>query len=181
MNRKIPVWLVAVLSFAILICPTAWTTFTPSTAHAQDGFSCANVSEIPLAECEALVAISAANPDARLPDDWLTTNMPCNWRGIGCQDGHITSLSLAINQLTSVPPEIGNLSSLSSLYLSRNQLTTLPTEIGNLSSLIELSLEENQLTSVPMELGNLPEQVRVQILADNITIEKGILLPFIAR
>jgi len=181
MNRKIPVWLVAVLTLAILACATAWTTFTPSTAHAQDDFSCANVSEIPLAECEALVAISAANPDARLPDDWLTTNMPCNWKNVGCHDGHIALLGLLGNQLTSMPPEIGNLSSLEWLDLSENQLTTLPTEIGNLSSLIELSLEENQLTSVPMELGNLPEQVRVQILADNITIEKGILLPFIAR
>jgi len=63
MNRKIPVWLVTVLTLAILACATAWTTITPSTAHAQDDFSCANVSEIPLVECEALVAITVANPE----------------------------------------------------------------------------------------------------------------------
>jgi hypothetical protein len=34
------------------------------TAHAQEAFSCANVTEIPQAECEALVAIAKKAPAA---------------------------------------------------------------------------------------------------------------------
>jgi len=41
------------------------------------------------------------------------------------------------------------------LYLYNNQLTSIPKELGNLSSLIALHLYNNQLTSVPKELGNL--------------------------
>ncbi len=35
------------------------------------------------------------------------------------------------NQLTALPPEIGQLTNLQTLYLGDNQLTTLPPEIGN--------------------------------------------------
>jgi Leucine-rich repeat (LRR) protein len=72
--------------------------------------------------------------------------------------GNLSSLSelhLSGNQLTSVPVELGNLSSLSSLHLGGNRLTSVPAELGNLSSLSSLYLYENQLTSVPVELGNL--------------------------
>ena len=49
-------------------------------------------------------------------------------------------LYLAHNQLTSVPAEIGQLTSLKRLGLSGNQLTSLPAEIGQLASLTELYL-----------------------------------------
>ena len=84
---------------------------------------------------------------------------------------------LSDNQLTSVPAEIGQLTSLSGwtsaqsaderaggdraahvaeeLCLSGNQLTSLPAEIGQLTSLEELCLSGNQLTSVPAEIGQL--------------------------
>jgi len=58
-------------------------------------------------------------------------------------------LSLSGNQLTSLPAEIGQLTSLVELYLDRNQLTSLPVEIGLLTSLTQLYLHDNQLTSLP--------------------------------
>ena len=41
------------------------------------------------------------------------------------------------------------------MYLNNNQLTSLPAEIGQLTSLTELYLSDNQLTSVPAEIGQL--------------------------
>ena len=44
-------------------------------------------------------------------------------------------MNLGDNQLTSVPAEIGQLTSLRELVLYDNQLTSLPAEIGQLASL----------------------------------------------
>ena len=64
-------------------------------------------------------------------------------------------MNLGDNELTSVPAEIGQLTSLEELSLSDNQLTSVPAEIGQLTSLTELYLSGNQLTSVPAEIGQL--------------------------
>jgi internalin A len=72
--------------------------------------------------------------------------------------GHLTSLTvlkLGDNQLTSLPPEIGQLTALTDLSLNSNQLTSLPPEIGQLTALTDLNLNSNQLTSLPPEIGQL--------------------------
>lgn len=66
-----------------------------------------------------------------------------------------SDLDLSNKQLTSLPPEIGELTNLANLDLSRNQLTSLPPEIGKLTNLIRLNLSRNQLTSLPPEIGKL--------------------------
>ena len=53
------------------------------------------------------------------------------------------------NQLTSMPAEIGQLTSLEELGLSDKQLTSMPAEIGQLTSLKKLWLHDNQLTRLP--------------------------------
>jgi leucine-rich repeat protein SHOC2 len=57
------------------------------------------------------------------------------------------------NQLTSVPEELGALTSLHFLSLSGNQLTSVPLALGRLTALRTLMLSGNQLTSVPLEWG----------------------------
>jgi Leucine-rich repeat (LRR) protein len=64
-------------------------------------------------------------------------------------------LNLRDNQLTSVPAEIGQLTSLERLDLDGNQLTTVPAEIGQLRSLKQLWLHGNALTSVPAAIREL--------------------------
>jgi internalin A len=50
------------------------------------------------------------------------------------RDG-LTKLDLAGQDLTSLPPEIGQLSQLTELILSKNKLTNLPESFGQLSQL----------------------------------------------
>lgn len=64
-------------------------------------------------------------------------------------------LDLEGNQITSLPPEIGQLKRLKFLYLSENQLTSIPPEIGQLRNLIKLRLGENRITFVPSEIKQL--------------------------
>jgi internalin A len=66
-------------------------------------------------------------------------------------------LQLFGNQLRELPPEIGQLSALDTLYLIENQLSELPPEIGQLSALSVLQLDDNQLCELPPELGQLSE------------------------
>ena len=61
-------------------------------------------------------------------------------------------MNLSGNELTSIPAEIEQLTSLRELNLGGNQLTTVPAEIGQLAALQVLYLGDNQLTSVPAEI-----------------------------
>jgi hypothetical protein len=74
----------------------------------------------------------------------------------------LRTLSINSNQLTDLPPEIGRLNRLEQLYLFNNHLISLPPEIGSLSHLEMLYLSRNQLNSLPAEIGNLG---KMQILS----------------
>ena len=77
-----------------------------------------------------------------------------------------TRLDLSKLGLETLPPEIGQLSSLQRLVLHDNQLTTLPDSLGQLSSLQDLGLHRNQLTTLPDSLIKLTS-LRVLLLHDN--------------
>ena len=62
---------------------------------------------------------------------------------------------LSNRELTVLPPEIAQLTSLGTLGLGGNRLTALPPEIGQLTSLGTLALGGNQLTALPRELADL--------------------------
>ena len=49
------------------------------------------------------------------------------------------------NKLTSIPPEIGSMESLSILNLYANQIKTLPPEIANCTNLREINLKMNPI------------------------------------
>jgi internalin A len=71
------------------------------------------------------------------------------------QLANLTTLFLANNQLSTLPPEIGQLANLTTLFLANNQLSTLPPEIGQLANLTTLFLANNQLSTLPPEIGQL--------------------------
>ena len=69
-----------------------------------------------------------------------------------------------------IPPELGNLSSLTRLTLHSNSLGgEIPPELGNLSSLTSLSLGYNSLTGeIPPELGNLSNLTYLSLGANSL-------------
>ncbi|MEM7129106.1 MAG: YCF48-related protein [Chloroflexota bacterium] len=175
--------------------PTPTTTLTP-TATATSTPLCNSISEIPLAECNALVALYNSTDGANWTnnDGWLQTTTPCNWYGITCQNGTVyqvvlndnllvgtipvalgdltdpLSIHLYNNQLNGpIPASLGNLTSLQVLSLYRNQLSgTIPAELSKLKNLEALHLYNNQLSGViPPELGLLSERLEVLNLSNN--------------
>ena len=156
-------WLYVIFLFIWLV----GTTFVPAgpiqtvqAAPLADGFSCSSVTEIPSAECAALVALYNSTDGANWDNNtnWLATITPSNWVGVTVTAGNVTGLSLYNNQLSgSIASELGNLSKLQSLNISYNQLSGgIPPELGDLNELQYLSFSVNQLSSsIPSELGNL--------------------------
>ena len=121
---------------------------------------CDTVTEIPKAECEALVALYniTGGPNWTNNTGWLETNTPCSWFGVDCSAGHLWQLSLSDNQLRgNIPAELGDLANLQLLNLSYNDLSgNMTPDLGGLANLQYLNLSYNQLTgSIPPELGSL--------------------------
>lgn len=75
-------------------------------------------------------------------------------RILECQKHRFQYLDLSNLGLTSLPPEIGNLTSVKNLSIHDNQLTSLPAEIGRLTSLRYLDVTTNRLTALPPEINN---------------------------
>ncbi|MEH1800375.1 MAG: COR domain-containing protein [Nostoc sp.] len=67
----------------------------------------------------------------------------------------VTKLDLSGKSLTTLPPEIGQLTNLRSLNLNNNQLSSLPAQFGQLTNLRLLDLNNNRLSSLPPEFGQL--------------------------
>lgn len=122
-----------------------------------------------VSDCRALVAIRnhwTRHPDnADLPPNhplrtWGTGNTAniTDWDGISVENNRVRSLYLGAQGIShTIPPAIGQLTSLSYLSLFFNNLQgSIPTEIGNLTRLKTLELDSNSLTgNIPKELGNL--------------------------
>ncbi len=67
------------------------------------------------------------------------------------EGGHIISLNLSDEDLTSLPPEICSLYYLKRLFLRFNKIKSLPPNIGYLKNLEVLDLRENQIHSLPTQ------------------------------
>ena len=85
-------------------------------------------------------------------------------------------LDVSYTGITSLPEEIGKLSSLKTLFLSGNQyLKELPPSIGNIKTLEELDLRNTGITSLPEEIGKRAS-LRELLLLGNKDLERASLL-----
>jgi hypothetical protein len=147
---------------------TAFAAPTTAATNQDNRFDCATVSEIPAAECQALLAFyEATNGPAWANNDpagesassaWLATNTPCSWPGVTCVGGHVDTLALFFNELQGeLPATLADLTHLRVLDLHNNALRgPIPPEIGRLANLESLDLSVNQLSGpIPAALGDL--------------------------
>lgn len=135
---------------------------------------CSTVTQIPAAECEALVAFyhSTNGENWNLKRGWLETDSPCEWTGLECAAGHISLIALNYNNLRgSLPPQLGQLSKLQSLVLYFNDLSgTIPAELGQLPNLESLVLNDNKLNGpIPPELGQLSSLKDLDLESNNLS------------
>ena len=163
------------LDFNASQASTPAATATPTPAPAQSGRDRA-----------ALVALYHSTGGANWDDNtnWLTDRPIGEWHGVTTDsNGRVIRLDLGRNNLMGrIPPELGDLTSLSHLDLSgtregsgdtRNKLTgPIPLELGGLSKLTELNLNYNELTGeIPPELGNLFNLTELNLYQNELTGE----------
>ncbi len=133
----------------------------PATPHLQMTYDCAAQSQIPEAECEALVvfyySLGGDSWSDEMRASWLVTNTPCSWLGISCASGHVSKIRMG-GLTGSIPPEMRNFTGLQEIFLPASTLSGgIPPELGSLPVLQLLDLHGSRLTGIiPPELGNLP-------------------------
>ncbi|KAI7737913.1 hypothetical protein M8C21_027379 [Ambrosia artemisiifolia] len=115
-------------------------------------------SELPI----LLKIKSFLDPDGETLTSWspnASTYCGGSFEGVACDElGHVMNISLQGKGLSGqIPPEIGQLKSLSGLYLHFNSLHgEIPKEIANLTHLTDLYLNVNNLSGqIPPELGKM--------------------------
>jgi len=132
---------------------------------------CAQVTEIPQAECEALVALYNSTDGPNWLDspenNWNVTNTPCSdWRGVWCNYEHVVGIQLNNNNLHGIIPNLSALTHLAELDLSENQLFGSIPILKTLTNLRNINLTFNFLSGQLPDLSTLTHLEYLD-LADN--------------
>lgn len=164
----------------LVLVMTLFAALLPASAGAAaPDFNCADVTQIPLAECQALEALYTSAGGAQWYDKggWITTNTPCSWYGVTCQAGRVSEIDLANNNLAgSLPAQLSNLTNLRVLNLMYAEsavggLTgSVPAGLGSLTQLRTLNLSGHQFTgTIPAQLGNLASLQDLNLSNNNLS------------
>jgi Leucine-rich repeat (LRR) protein len=151
------------------IMPSSDVDVEIQTLTDVESFDCSDVTDVPVSECEALVAFYLSTNGAgwnnqqecsgdENDDCWLTTTKVDQWFGITVYEGRVTELVLDGNNLSgTIPLSIDQLMYLVELCLMTNQIEgSIPITIGNLTNLEKLTLGNNLFSgSIPEEIGYL--------------------------
>lgn len=141
-------------SLLIVLLWLCWLSYLPAATD------CNLVTEIPQTDCEALLDFfnSTNGTEWKNNTGWNVNNAPCTtpWHGITCNEGRVTRLNLANNNLTgNLPSNLSALTGLWFLYLNKNQLTGSIPNLDTLENLRVLHLGENQLSEPIPDLRKL--------------------------
>ncbi len=79
------------------------------------------------------------------------------------------SVVINMNEIETIPAEIGNMSSLKKLWLANNKISELPEEIGNLASLKSLNLSNNPIAKFPESIKNCSDLKKLNIKGTNVS------------
>ncbi|CAN8269749.1 unnamed protein product [Cochlearia groenlandica] len=103
----------------------------------------------------------------------MSASSPCNWHGVHCNSGRVTSLRLPGTGLFGSLPMggIGNLTGLQTLSLRFNALSgPIPSDFSNLLSLRYLYLQGNAFSGeIPSFLFTIPNITRINLGENNLT------------
>ena len=132
---------------------------------------CNTVTEIPTAQCETLVALydSTGGDNWTNHEGWKTTDTPCSWHGVSCENGVVTAIDLDDNNLTGTLPDWSALTRLQELLLGHNKITETIPELSSLTNLKVLSLKYNDLTGTIPELSHLSQLTTLWLEGNNLT------------
>jgi len=131
---------------------------------------CNTVTEIPSAQCEALVALydSTDGDNWTNNEGWNVTSTPCSWYGVSCENGVVTTIDLDDNNLTGTLPDWSALTSLQELLLGHNKITETIPGLSNLTNLKVLSLKYNDLSGAIPELSHLSQLTTLWLEGNNL-------------
>ena len=137
-----------------------------------------------ISDREALVALYQSTNGSNWTNstNWLSSEPLNTWYGVRTNaNGLVASLSLIGNNLSgSIPPEIGQLQTITWLGLAENQLSgNIPPEIGQLLNLRNLRIDGNLLTgTIPPEIGLLQNLRSLLLYGNQLT---GTIPPELAQ
>lgn len=144
------------LTILLMLLGAVLVLQAPSSKAAPDVTNCATQTEIPQAECEALVALwnstNGANWRDAATNRWNATQHPCSWTGVTCDavPGHVVKIDRWFSNLVGPLPDLWDMTSLKELWLAANELTGPIPDFSALSSLQYLFLYDNHLSgSIP--------------------------------
>lgn len=170
------------LIFSDYIQPDSWKVITITSTNIigvdflGESMDCNSQSQIPYAECAALVKFySSTMGDAwSTRTNWMNIGVPapCSWYGVTCSGAHVTALNLNNNALRgALPTGLSELTQLHTLSLNTNQITgPMPADLGNLPQLNKLSLNNNKLTGpLPTSLDNLSALQELLLVGNALT------------
>ena len=149
---------------------TATTTFNITVEAAQS--TCSSQSGTDLqADCAVLETLYDDTGGANWADstNWKSANSLDTWHGVDTENGRVSSINLARNQLTgTIPSDLNNLAGLVTLDLGVNSLSGGIPDLSSLDSLRDLYLLHNKLSGSIPDLSGLDKLTQIVLEGNSL-------------
>jgi len=132
---------------------------------------CQNAPLMPVEQCETLLALyHSTNGSGWInKEGWNTTDEPCEFALVTCENGNVTDLNLQQNRLKGSLPDLSSLIHLETLDLKMNQLTGPFPELSSLTQLNNVSFYRNNLCGQIPDLNTLINLSRLDLSQNQLS------------